>query len=62
MKKLWEVDGKYFDKKMDAKAYRDANGGNVHKGVDHADFGVKHGNSIHPKKSGGKKIIGKYGK
>ena len=52
MLRLWEVSGVPFEDKKEAKVYRDEHGGVVSKGKDHKDFGVKHGNSIHPKKGG----------
>ena len=41
--KLYQVDGKFFDKKVDAKIYRDASKTTdcVHKGPDHRLYGVK---------------------
>lgn len=39
MKRLFEVNGKYFEAKMEAKKYRDANSGHVSKGPDHNDYG-----------------------
>jgi len=38
MKRLFEVKGQYFGNKMDAKEYRNINGGYVSKGLDHKDY------------------------
>jgi len=39
MKRLFEVNGKYFANKMDAKAYRNDTGGHVSKGPGHKGYG-----------------------
>jgi hypothetical protein len=55
MKCLFTVNGIPFDKKMDAKAFRNVHGGVVSKGKDHKDFGKNkktHYGSQPPKNKG----------
>ena len=50
LKRLFKVGYKFFESKMEAKAYRDKKGGRVSKGLDHPLFGIKRSSSIHPKR------------
>ena len=40
MKRLFNVNGKDFNNKQDAKVYRNDHGGKVSKGIDHRNYGV----------------------
>jgi hypothetical protein len=41
MKRLFELNGEYYDNKAYAKTLRDLVGGVIHKGPDHWKYGVK---------------------
>jgi hypothetical protein len=47
MKRLFSVNGHFFECKDDAKAFRDVEGGCVSKGPDHRLYGVKGGRKTH---------------